>query len=932
MGALGGVPEIGVRLTASGVNDVVLAFKRVRQEAKDTKEQGVDFLTGAMEQLGELMPVVTLGLFIGKMAEAVSSSVDLGVEIGHLSEKTGISTETLSALKYAADVTGVSFETFQRATKKLSTEMLNAEEGNKKSIANFQLLGITQQQVTAHSNDLYGMLEILADKFQTMPDGPQKMAVATALLGKTGLDLIPILNQGSAGLEKMKEEAASLGLILDASGIAKLQEMHKVSAELTAGLQGLSLALTSALGPALISVGGWADGLLVKLHNLFVTLGNAGYDTFKAYSSTDSYKQFIPAGMTGMNDQDILASGQKAQAAADAAQSEYEALEAQHAKGLISTKAYNAKKLALQKEYYTQSQAAAAANYVHELASRSIGRNDNNSGATTTSNGVLMQYGGIMQNASEKLAGLNQSGGGLNLPIDPKAQAAAHKLAAAKAAFEQAMADNMLAIQKTANTLAEQEDKRRYDAGLLTVDQYYDAVEDRIRTNATAEAAAFEAKEAAIKAMPNGNPEDKLKQQTAQANLDREVAQQQMKDEADLGAAESARSAAKLSDQQKLLGLEKQLATASGDRFTAEQDALEKELVDYAALLKKVGELSDAQQKAKVDAARTAGTAKINFGRDQQAGSDTMASLNEGVAGIQNQAANGSISNITAEARILQLEKDRLVALRAIGTQMAADALLSGDPAAIAAAQKYNASLDVMQSKLQNVTTAQTEFENQLSGQGYQDLVNFFAAGISGSKSFGAALGDLATAFEGIVSRMISQLLVYYTVMALVGWIAPGSSFFASLVAKGPFGMGFADGGYTGDIPANQVAGVVHGKEFVFDAQTTAKNRPMFDMIAAGRMPNIVTPHAIAASMSSTYTASLAADNAASPYTAPAPIIQITNTTGQPVSQKQSTGAGGQSITEIIIGTVATNIKSGGLVHKTLAGTYGVSRKGVLRG
>lgn len=36
-------------------------------------------------------------------------------------------------------------------------------------------------------------------------------------------------------------------------------------------------------------------------------------------------------------------------------------------------------------------------------------------------------------------------------------------------------------------------------------------------------------------------------------------------------------------------------------------------------------------------------------------------------------------------------------------------------------------------------------------------------------------------------------------------------------------GVGFKSGGYTGDMGEDEVAGVVHGKEFVFDAQSTAK-------------------------------------------------------------------------------------------------------------
>lgn len=43
----------------------------------------------------------------------------------------------------------------------------------------------------------------------------------------------------------------------------------------------------------------------------------------------------------------------------------------------------------------------------------------------------------------------------------------------------------------------------------------------------------------------------------------------------------------------------------------------------------------------------------------------------------------------------------------------------------------------------------------------------------------------------------------------------------ATLAAVG--GVGFMTGGYTGDIPANQVAGAVHGREYVFDADATKR-------------------------------------------------------------------------------------------------------------
>ena len=54
-------------------------------------------------------------------------------------------------------------------------------------------------------------------------------------------------------------------------------------------------------------------------------------------------------------------------------------------------------------------------------------------------------------------------------------------------------------------------------------------------------------------------------------------------------------------------------------------------------------------------------------------------------------------------------------------------------------------------------------------------------------------------------------------------------------VANNAVGLaGFKDGGYTGNIGTSEVAGVVHGREFVMNADATARNRPMLEAMNRG--------------------------------------------------------------------------------------------------
>ena len=242
---------------ASAARALEMVQEHLRETAAEAKESGGE-IAESMEMVKRALE--TVGLYMGiretidGLKELTRGSMELGVELGHLHEQTGISTQNLSVMKYMADSTGVGVEALSKGFKKFSTEIRDAEEGKKQAIESFQRLGVTQKEVTKGGNDLYGMLGTVADRFKEMPDGPLKMAAATDLFGRSGLQLIPILDQGRAGIESYKAEAQSLGLVLDEAGIQKMEELHQATVRLEGAFQGAGLGLTAGMEPALVSL------------------------------------------------------------------------------------------------------------------------------------------------------------------------------------------------------------------------------------------------------------------------------------------------------------------------------------------------------------------------------------------------------------------------------------------------------------------------------------------------------------------------------------------------------------------------------------------------------------------------------------------------------------------------------------------------------
>lgn len=237
------------------------ALRMIEEKMKETGERGTE-MSEQLQLAGERIEraLEYTGIYFGieevisSFKELLKGTVELGMEIGHLSQQTGISTENLSVLKYASEQTGVSFEALQKGFKKLSTELFEYQEGAKEAKDAFGLLGISQKDLSATGGDVYRVLELVAQRMSQMPDGWKKNAAATQLFGRAGAELIPVLNQGAAGLERLQGEAQSFGLVLSEETIAKMEEVYQSSQRLHGALQGIGIQIETGLAPSLANL------------------------------------------------------------------------------------------------------------------------------------------------------------------------------------------------------------------------------------------------------------------------------------------------------------------------------------------------------------------------------------------------------------------------------------------------------------------------------------------------------------------------------------------------------------------------------------------------------------------------------------------------------------------------------------------------------
>jgi len=232
--------------------------------ATSSMEGGLTSLSGVVTTASSsLGPIgIAAGAIIGPLLGGTAAlaafgqtAADYGGSIGKIQRLTGMAAGEASTFAYAAQQTGVDVDGLGKSIKAMST---NLEKNPEK----FAAVGVAVRDASGQMRPMYDILGDVAARFQGMEDGPEKLALATELFGRSGMDLIPMLNAGKDGLAGYRAEAEKYGLIMDDAGVAKARAVKGAQKDLAAAWQGFQVQLGQEVLPILKDLTQWlADHL-----------------------------------------------------------------------------------------------------------------------------------------------------------------------------------------------------------------------------------------------------------------------------------------------------------------------------------------------------------------------------------------------------------------------------------------------------------------------------------------------------------------------------------------------------------------------------------------------------------------------------------------------------------------------------------------------
>lgn len=204
------------------------------QAAFNSVNKSMAGLNKAAVSLKAAFATIATAATLSSLMTGLQGAVDRASKFVETAQKIGTTTEFLSGVGYAAKLAGVEFDQLEKGLIKLSRAMDSASSDAKSGIAfDFKRLGITFREANGDLKSTETVFMEIADRIAGYSDGMRKAAVAQAIFGKSGADLIPLLNQGSDGIRKMIDEADRLGVVFSTESAQALEsfgdEMDKIT-------------------------------------------------------------------------------------------------------------------------------------------------------------------------------------------------------------------------------------------------------------------------------------------------------------------------------------------------------------------------------------------------------------------------------------------------------------------------------------------------------------------------------------------------------------------------------------------------------------------------------------------------------------------------------------------------------------------------------
>lgn len=240
------------------------------QQAQDDASKGENNLAAASESVSKGL---TAAAAAGKAAAAAIAAVgaaavagakklvDMAAEtaaagdrIDKQSQRLGMSAEAFQEWDFIMSQNGATIDNLKTGLNKLNNLVDDAKNGSSSAAETFKRLGLSMDEINSMS--LEERFSAVIAALQNIDDESERNAIANDVLGKSYVDLIPLLNSTSESTEALRQKAHETGQIMSDEAVKSAVNYTDAVDTMKRALDGFTNEMTAQMLPGLTEIAG----------------------------------------------------------------------------------------------------------------------------------------------------------------------------------------------------------------------------------------------------------------------------------------------------------------------------------------------------------------------------------------------------------------------------------------------------------------------------------------------------------------------------------------------------------------------------------------------------------------------------------------------------------------------------------------------------
>jgi len=222
--------------------------------AIDKTQRAFASVRGGLKRVsGSILNVRTalVGLAGAAGLQVFANQID---DLAKASSRLGLTVNELQSLQFAASQTGASAEELEKGLTRFSRSISEASSGIGTGLRAFEALGITVTDAQGGLRPTSELLNEVSDRLTQIQDPADRVRIAFDLFGRSGVNLVNTLQQGSGSLKQLQADFNAVTLELTGKQAKAVEEANDLFDKLGRTFSSIGMQITATFLPTLAKI------------------------------------------------------------------------------------------------------------------------------------------------------------------------------------------------------------------------------------------------------------------------------------------------------------------------------------------------------------------------------------------------------------------------------------------------------------------------------------------------------------------------------------------------------------------------------------------------------------------------------------------------------------------------------------------------------